>query len=66
MVSVFEGGRYFDPETETVITDSNIVYGVFSFVALLISAASWLIGNKITNKERGGQPASLGDQYEGL
>ncbi len=56
-VSVFEGGRYFDPETETVITDTNSVYGVFSFAALLISVASWFIGSKIKDRKRGGEKA---------
>ena len=52
-VSVFEDGRYFDPEAGVVFHDSSFVWGVFSVAALLISVALWLIARKIKDRGRG-------------
>jgi hypothetical protein len=52
-LSVFEDGRYFDPEMGVVYHDSGLVWGVLSLATLLISIALWLIVRKIRGKQRG-------------
>lgn len=52
-LSVFENGRYFDPETGVVYHDSNSILGVLSLSLLLISIALWLLATKTKGLERG-------------
>ena len=59
-VSVFEDGRYFDPEEGVVYEDTSFVWVVLSLVALLISIALWLIAGKIKGRERGVVDAEAG------
>jgi hypothetical protein len=60
-LSVFEDGRYFDPETGVVYHDSGSVWGVLSLATLLISIALRLIARKIKGRQRGavGAEASI-------
>lgn len=51
-LSVFENGRYFDPETGVVFHDSNFICGVLSLFWLLISIALWLIATKAKGRAR--------------
>jgi hypothetical protein len=51
-LSVFEDGRYFDPETGVVYHDTGFMWGVLSLAALLISIALWLIARKTKGRER--------------
>jgi hypothetical protein len=51
-LSMFENGRYFDPETGVVYHDSGLVWGIISLAALLISIALWLIARKVKGMQR--------------
>ena len=52
-LSVFEDGRYFDPETGVVYHDTNFISGILSLSLLLISIALWLLASKIKGAVRG-------------
>jgi cbb3-type cytochrome oxidase subunit 3 len=56
---VFEDGRYFDPVEDVVYHDTSSVWGVISFVLLLIAIALWLVASKIKNKRDLAQPTAL-------
>ena len=42
-----EDGRYFDPVEEVVYHDTSLIWGVISFLLLLISIVLWLVASKI-------------------
>lgn len=44
---VFEGGRYFDPEEAVVYHDTSFIWGVISFLLLLLSILLWFVAPKI-------------------
>lgn len=46
-VFLFENGRYFDPVEEVVYHDTSIIWGVFSFVLLLVSITLWFVASKL-------------------
>ena len=58
-LSVFEDGRYFDPETGVVYHESGFVWGIFSLAALLISITFWLIARKIRARREVNAQASI-------
>jgi hypothetical protein len=46
-VWVFEDGRYFDPVEEVVYHDTSFIWGVISFVLLLLSSLFWFVASRI-------------------
>jgi hypothetical protein len=50
--SVFENGRYFDPEMEVVYHDTSFIWGVISSFLLLVSIVLWLLATKIKGRSR--------------
>jgi hypothetical protein len=57
-VWVFEDGRYFDPVEEVVYHDTGLVWGVISFLLLLLSILLWFVASKIKNKRDLTQPTA--------
>ena len=52
-LSLFEDGRYYDPEAGVVYHDSGFLYGVISLAALIIAIAPLLIARTIEGRRRG-------------
>src|SRR6185436_14182072 len=50
---VFEDGRYFDPVEEVVYEDTSFIWGVISFVLLLLSVVLWLVASKTKRGSQG-------------
>lgn len=44
---VFEDGRYFDPVEDVVYHDTSFIWGVISFVWLLLAILLWLVAPKM-------------------
>jgi hypothetical protein len=50
--SLFEDGRYFNPETGVVSHDSGFVWGLLSLAFLLMAIALWLYARKFTERDK--------------
>ncbi len=50
-LSVFEDGRYFDPEAGVVFHENAFVWGLLSLAALLVSLFLWLVAGRIKSRE---------------
>jgi len=59
-LSLFEDGRYYDPETGVVYHDSGFVYGVISLAGLIIAIALLLTARTIEGRRRGVVDAEVG------
>ena len=46
-ISLFEDGRYFDPNTGVVYHDTSVIFGILSVAFLLIAVALWFAARKV-------------------
>jgi hypothetical protein len=53
-LSLFENGRYFDPQEGVVYDESSSILGILSLSLLLVSALLWALATRIKRQERGG------------
>ena len=51
-ITVFEDGRYFDPDSGVVYHETGVVWGLFALVFFLISGALWLTDGWLKRRAR--------------